>query len=174
MEKSENINYEYLSYFDDMNIRHINIDSGGNLWVCSNDVGGMVQVSRNGEFTFYRSEDSEGMTNRYVMSIELSDGSIAAATINGVYIYKDGQEVEVFDSKDGMDIPQINCLLETEDKKLLCCSDGDGVYVFKDGEMIEHIDSRVGLTSQVVLRAVRCGYGYRQRLSPGIPQGYGS
>ena len=156
----DNINYEYLNYFDDMNIRHINIDSGGNLWVCSNDVGGMAQVSRNGEFTFYRSEDSEGMTNRYVMSIELSDGNIAAATINGVYIYKDGQEVEVFDSKDGMDIPQINCLLETEDKKLLCCSDGDGVYVFKDGEMIEHIDSREGLTSQVVLRAVRCGYGY--------------
>ncbi len=152
--------YDYLDYFDDKSIRHINADSKGNLWVCTNDSGGLVQVSPNGEYSFYHSEDEEGVANRYVMSIELSDGRIAAATLNGVYIYENGKEVEIYNADDGMDVPQINCLLETEDNKLLCCSDGGGVYVFRDGKMIEHIDSREGLTSQIVLRAIHCGRGY--------------
>lgn len=154
------VTYPYLESFNNKSIRHLNFDSEGNLWVCINDSSGLVQVTPEGELKYYRSEDSEGVANRYVMTIELSDGRIAAATLNGVYIYKDGELDELLNIDDGMDVPQINCLLETEDKKLLCCSDGDGVYVFRDGKMIEHIDSREGLTSQVVLRAERCGYGY--------------
>ena len=154
------VSYPYLEFFDNKSIRHMNVDSKGNLWVCTNDSSGLVEVTSDGQYEFYRSEDSEGVANRYVMTIELSDGRIAAATLNGVYIYENKELVEVFDSDDGMDVPQINCLLETDDKKLLCCSDGGGVYVFRNGKMIEHIDSREGLTSQVVLRAARCNEGY--------------
>ncbi len=156
----EDIVHEYLSYFDNRHIRHINVDSKGNLWVCTYDGSELVQVSPTGEFKFYRSENTEGVTNRYVMTIELFDERIAAATVNGVYIYENGKLVDVYDTEDGMEVPQINCLLETEDNKLICCSDGDGVYVFRDGKMIEHIDSREGLTSQIVLRAAHFGDGY--------------
>ncbi|MCR4674582.1 MAG: response regulator [Lachnospiraceae bacterium] len=154
------ISYEYLKYFEGTKIRHMMKDSAGNLWVCTYGMYGLIEVTVDERIIVYGGSEDVENADRFLMSIELSDGTIAAAGMEGIYFISGEQIVDTFKEKDGLEVPQILCLLETDDNKLLACSDGDGVYVLRDGEIIEHIDDRAGLTSQVVLRAVRCGAGY--------------
>ncbi|MCR4999130.1 MAG: response regulator [Lachnospiraceae bacterium] len=155
----EQKDYFWLADFEGARISHIMKDSKGNLWVCTQGGYGLLERKENGEVVTYLGSDVEN-PERFNMTIEMSDGTIAAAGMNGVYYIRDEEIIDQYDEEDGLKIAQISCLLETEDGKLLACSQGDGVYVIRDGEIIEHINKRVGMNSQVVLRAIHCGYGY--------------
>ena len=160
--------YDFLDYFKVENVRHINKDSEGNLWVCLNGSGGLIEVTKDGRTVSYNRivesvenvEEKEVSGESFYMTLELSDGTMAAASMNGVYFFSNEQVVKHYNKDQGMEVPRILDLLETKDHKLLCCSDGDGVYVFRDDKLIEHIDKREGLSSLVVERAATCGEGY--------------
>lgn len=154
------VDYEWLQYFEGVRIRHMMRDSKENLWICTYGSDGLIQIKPTGEVITYHGSDEDQVTERFRMAIEMKDGTIAAAGISGVYFIQDDVVVARYTAEDGMKIPRINALLETEDNKLLACSDGDGVYVFRDNQIIEHIDKREGLTSLVVLKAIHCGNGY--------------
>ena len=159
---NEVIHYDWMDQLADARISHIMKDSKGSLWICTFGEYGILEIRPDGECVTYGGvkDDENATPERFRMAIEMSDGTIAAASMSGIYYIRDEQIVDTFTEEDGLRVPQILCLLETEDKKLLACSDGDGVYVIRDGKIIEHINTRVGLNSQVVLRAIHCGYGY--------------
>ncbi|MCR5640176.1 MAG: response regulator [Lachnospiraceae bacterium] len=154
------MNYEWLKPFEGTRIRHIMKDSRGSLWICTYGGYGLIERKASGETVVYGGSESEDSAERFRMAIELSNGTIAAAGMNGLYLIKDGEVVQSIKEEDGLQVPQIMCLLETDDEKLLACSDGDGIYVIQRGEIVDHINKRVGLTSLVVLRALKCGEGY--------------
>ncbi|MCR5546173.1 MAG: response regulator [Lachnospiraceae bacterium] len=154
------IESDILSKYSGSKIRHMMKDSKGNLWISLYGAYGLVEITTDSREIVYGGVTDVENADRFLMSIELSDGTIAAAGMGGIYYIKDEQIVDTFKGDDGLEVPQILCLLETDDNKLLACSDGDGVYVLKNGEIIEHINERAGLTSQVVLRAIKFGDGY--------------
>ena len=141
-------------------IKHILKDSKGNFWISINGTYGLLEITTDGREIVYKGSREGEDADRFNMCIELHDGTIAAAGMKGIYYIADETVTETFTEKNGLDVSQILSLLETDDQKLLACSDGDGVYVIRNGQIIEHIDDRAGLTSMVVLNAVHCGYGY--------------
>ncbi|MBP5265567.1 MAG: hypothetical protein J6Z06_01945, partial [Lachnospiraceae bacterium] len=157
----EEIHYDWMDNIAEVRISHIMKDSKGSLWICTFGGYGLLEIAPDGTLRTYGVKEDENATpERFRMAIEMHDGTIAAASMTGIYYIRDGAVVDTFTEEDGLRVPQILCLLETDDEKLLACSDGDGVYVIRGGKIIEHINNRVGLNSQVVLRAIHCGYGY--------------
>ena len=144
----------------DNKIKHIFKDSKNNYWICLHGAYGLVEFTADGREIVYKGGADGEDADRFNMCIELHDGTIAAAGTKGIYYISNEEVTGTFMEGNGLDVTQILCLLETDDFKLLACSDGDGVYVIRDGEIIEHIDDREGLTSMVVLSAIHCGYGY--------------
>lgn len=132
-------------------IRHIMRDSKGIVWISTYYQNGLVMYDPKTEnITIYSTEN--GLTDNHVrMALELSDGSIAVATHNGVNIIQDGKIIETYNEENGLTFPMILCLCEGLDGALYAGSDGQGIYVIKDKE-VKHYNYEQGLDSGVILR----------------------
>lgn len=135
-------------------VRNILCDSKGNIWIGTYYNNGLVLYDpKSGEFTSFTQE--EGMTDtRIRMILELSDGSIAASTQNGVNILKDKKVVQTYTEENGLSYPIILCLCEGRDGTLYAGSDGQGFYAIKDGNITQY-GFEQGLTAGVVLRMIQ-------------------
>lgn len=132
-------------------IRHTMLDSGGNIWISTAYQHGLVMYNPATEESIEYSKEN-GLADSYArMSLELSDGKIAAATQGGVSIIENGSVIKSYTSKDGLTNPMILCLCEGRDGTLYAGSDGLGFYAIKD-ETVTHYGFDEGLSSGVVLR----------------------
>ena len=135
---------------DGIRIRCIKKDSKGNLWLCTHGEYGLVCYQADGTILTYN--ESNGLDAGRVRAVmERKDGSMAAATGNGLYIVENGTVTKHYGQDNGISTTEILSVEEGEDGKLYLGSDGDGIYVI-DGNKVSRIGHEDGLTSGVVMR----------------------
>ena len=148
------IKYDYLKEFKDVRVRHIMEDSKFNLWISTYGTMGLVRISPNDELTYFNSDEKDTLGTRYRQAIELSTGEIVGATNQGLNFIKGDELSDTIGIGKGLNIPRILTMVEDDEGRLLCGSDGDGIYVVENGLVVDHIDATDGLRSLVVLRIV--------------------
>lgn len=132
-------------------VRHTMLDSKGNIWISTVYQHGLVMYdTKTSKIVEFHTEN--GLADNYArMTLELSDGRVAAATQGGVTIFENGAAIKSYTSGNGLTNPVILCLCEGEDGTLYAGSDGLGFYAIKDEE-VTHYGFDEGLSSGVVLR----------------------
>ncbi|MCR4590415.1 MAG: response regulator [Lachnospiraceae bacterium] len=151
--------YDFISRFDGIRIRHINLDSKGNLWLSTYGQEGLFRIDNEGKIEVFH-EGKGTIGGRFRYSMELSDGRILAASNTGLnYIY-DGKVTKTLGADNGLDTPQILTMVEDKDGRILAGSDGGGIYIIKDDKVVDNIGTEEGLGTLVVLRIVPYNEGY--------------
>jgi len=145
---------------DGVRVRSLMADKAGNLWLSTYGEDGLVCMTASGEIVCYNEMNTGTMGSRFRSAIELSDGTVVAASSTGLSYIKDGKVVCVVGEEDGLTNPQILSLYETEDGKVLAGSDGDGIFVLENGKVINCISYKNGLPSQIILRICAFKGGY--------------
>ena len=138
---------------DGIRIRNLMKDSKGNLWISAYaDYGLICYNADTGEYTSYMRKD--GLAHDQVrMSMELSNGDVAAATNGGVSILHNGSVLKSYSSAQGIQNETILCLAEGEDGSLYAGSDGNGIYrIDLNTDEVVNITTDDGLQSGVILR----------------------
>ena len=145
---------EITEYLAGQRIRDIFLDSSENIWFSTftSDMG-LVCLKPNGDIISLTT--SNGMPhNRVRCCTELPDGSIAAATNDGIAIIENYTVTDVCNDADGLENTVILTVCADTDGTIYAGTDGDGIYVIRDG-MVNHLSSSNGLTSDVVMRIRR-------------------
>ena len=145
---------DITDYLEDQRIRDIFLDSEGNLWFSTfTNNTGLVCLKEDGSIEALTT--ATGMPNNEVRCVcEMPDGSIVAATNDGVAVIEDFDVVDVFDENDGIGNTVTLTVCAGDDGAIYAGTDGDGMYVISEND-IRHIDSTGGLTSEVVMRIRR-------------------
>lgn len=150
-------------------VRSLMKDSCGRVWIASYSQNGLVCLEESGQYTCYQQETfPEIPSNRVRCTLELSDGSIAAGTADGLFFVKDGEVTDVLTKADGLTNSQVLALLQGEDGRLYVGSDGAGIFVVQEGQIVDHYSTREGLSSDVILRMVPCKDGMLVVTSNGL------
>ena len=136
---------------DETRIRCIKNDRNGNVWICTQGEKGLICYNPDTEETAVYNSENGIETKRVRTVLECSDGSMAAATSNGLFIIKDGVVAEHYGQDNGISTEEILTVEEGPDGKLYLGSDGDGIYVIDDNK-VSRISYEDGLTSGVVMR----------------------
>ncbi|MBP0954803.1 MAG: HD domain-containing protein [Oscillospiraceae bacterium] len=135
-------------------IRCIKNDSKGNLWVCTHGETGLVCYEPDSDtYTIYNT--ASGLDSSKVRTVlELSDGSMAAATANGLYIIDKGEVTAHYGHENGISTTEILCVAQADSGELYLGSDGDGIYIIS-GSKVRRLGFDDGLTSGVVMQIKR-------------------
>lgn len=156
--------------FEGVRIRNLMKDEDGNIWVSTYGRDGLVCIGKDGGITSYAGDGSgsEALGGRFRFSMELMDGTILAASTDGLNFINNGKVTDTIGVDDGLAVPQILTAVELNDRSILAGSDGDGIYIIKDRKISGHIGTEEGLQSLVVLRIVPCRGGYIYVTSNGL------
>lgn len=133
-------------------VRCIKEDTRGNLWLCTNGRLGLICFRPDGTYECFG--EGEGLTSSHIHTIlELSEGSMAVATSDGVYILREGAVVKNYGRNEGIGNTEILCLTEGEDGILYAGSDGGGIFsIDLKQEIVTNISREDGLTSDVIVQ----------------------
>lgn len=132
-------------------VRCITKDRDDNLWFSTYGQYGLLRCDPQGNISTVTS--AEGLSSSRVRSaIQLSDGSMAAATSNGVSIVQNGQVVRTYGEKDGLRNLEILTLCELPDGTLCIGTDGGGLYLVRNGAIDDCLSQEDGLLSDIILR----------------------
>ena len=159
-ETYEKKEYEFLSEFDGVRVRHIFADSAGYVWVSTYGKDGLVRIDRQHNIQCFNETTAGTVGGRFRFVTQLSDGKLLAASNMGLSYIDQGQVVDTIDETEGLTTPQILSIVEADNGDILAASDGDGIYVIRDGKIIDNIGVDDGLLTLVVLRIIRCDVGY--------------
>ena len=142
---------ELTALLPGLRVRHVLGDSQGRLWCATYSNYGVVCYDPGtGAIQCFNQDNGLG-SNRGRVLLELSDGSMAVGTQDGLGIIRDGTVVRIYGKEEGVETLAILCLTETADGTLLAGSDGGGIYAVRDGKVTNHgFDD--GLNEGVVLR----------------------
>ncbi len=151
--------YDFISRFHDVRIRHIMEDKEKNLWFSTYGADGLICLKPDHSISIFH-ESNGTLGGRFRSSLQLSDGRIVAASSTGLSFIQNNKVVKTLGETDGLSSAQILCLTELEDGSLLAGSDGNGIYVIQNDKVVDNIGLEDGLTSLVVLRIVKCTSGY--------------
>ncbi len=152
--------YPYLSYFENIRIRHIMEDSQHQLWISTYGPDGLVRVDADGEVKLFNESSAETLGGRFRLSMEHSDGTVYAASNMGLNVIRGDEVISTIGQDEGLESAQILTMVEKPDGTILAGSDGEGIYLIRDGSVIGHIGPEEGLETLVVLRIVPCRDGY--------------
>ncbi|MGN1305371.1 MAG: ATP-binding protein [Oscillospiraceae bacterium] len=134
-------------------IRNIMEDSKGYIWISTYGPDGLVKYDPKDKTAKLFNEYSAGTNgSKFRFSIELSDGSIFAASSTGATYISDDKVMHTVSADYGLDNPQLLCAVEMPNGRVLAGSDGDGIYVLEGGRIYYHIGSEK--ISPVILRIV--------------------
>lgn len=133
-----------------MRVRHLICDSLGRIWAaCYSEAPVICYDPSDSSVRRFTVED--GITNESArVLLEMSDGSIAAGTQDGLCIIAQDGTVKSFPN---LSAAAVLCLLETDSGSLLVGTDGDGVYELVD-DFSSHYCAQE-LNGSVVLRITR-------------------
>lgn len=145
-------------------IRHLFVSSKNELWISTYGDYGLVnycpELPSGEQIRSFTTDISEVSTNRFRCVTELSDGTIAAGTCEGLNLIQNHKLVQTITHEDGLENAQILCLYPNEDGSLYLGTDGAGIYLLKNGELTEHITTEEGLTSNVIMRMTKYEDGF--------------
>ncbi len=134
-------------------IRCMYVDERNHLWICTYGLG-LVEYAPDGESWEYNAENGS-FGNRARIVTGLSDGSIIAASDNGISFIKDHQITGTIGMDEGLINSTILTITERSDGSILAGTDGDGIAVLRDGKVSEILTREDGLSSGVILRTVK-------------------
>ncbi len=145
---------ELIEKYEGIRIRCIVADSKGNVWITSySDFPVLCYNSADGGIKEFSTENGlSGDKGRVVT--EFSDGRIVVGTQNGIDVIQNGELVESYTHKDGLDNPTILCIYEGDSGEIVAGSDGNGIYVIDNGN-VTHYGFEQGLSEGVVLKMLR-------------------
>ncbi len=147
---SNRLENELTRELEGIRIRCIKKDSQDNIWICTHGEKGLICYSNDKKITSIAAAD--GLDVLKVRDVlECNDGSIAAATSDGLYIIKDNKVVKHYGTESGINTLETLSIEQGPDGKLYMGSDGDGIYVV-DNNKVSRIGYEDGLTSGVVMR----------------------
>lgn len=146
---------EFTAMTDGYRVRSVFADSKDGLWLCT--YSGLIHYSSDGSIRCYNTETDGVTSDRFRCITELSDGTIAAGTADGINFIEDGNIVGTLNSDDGLDNTQILSIVESNDGTVWAGSDGSGIYIISDGKLTGNYTVDNGLSSNVILRIVPCG-----------------
>ncbi|MCR5830257.1 MAG: HD domain-containing protein [Lachnospiraceae bacterium] len=133
-------------------VRCIMFDSKGSLWFCTYGVG-LIKYDISENIVDYGSSDY-GIGTRVRVARELSDGSIAVSSGNGLTYIRDGKAPVNIPFGGDLGSSGILTLCESGDGRLLLGTDGNGIIAVKGQKVLEHIEKSESLRSGVILRLV--------------------
>ena len=140
---------DLLEYLDGIRIRSIIRDSKNRIWICTARVHGLIRYD-NGVITEFTEDD--GLTSETVRVVsECRDGSMLAATNNGINVIEGDRVVRSYGQEEGLDVRLILTITEGYGHELIAGSDGGGIYVIKE-DGISQIGTEEGLTSGIIMR----------------------
>ena len=146
-----------LKDFDELRIRHIMEDSSGNIWISTYGPNGLIRISGDGSAKVFNDKNTHTLGTRFRQAIELSNGEVVGCTNQGLNFIKGDELVDTVGVADGLETPRILTMVEDDDGRLFCGSDGGGIFVVEKGKVVDHIENSDGLKSLVVLRIVPIG-----------------
>ena len=146
------VNNDLTDYIGDSRVRYLMEDNDHNLWISTFSFDrGLVCYTQDGEIKAYTVDT--GMPSNEVRGTSLaSDGSVIAATNNGMAIIKNDKVKKVI----GQGYPGVSdtvflSAIEGDDGKYYIGTDGDGLYIAdKDG--VTRLGRDDGLLSDVIMR----------------------
>lgn len=154
-------------YFRNVRIRHLMEDENGNIWVSTYGPEGLVCILPSGEIRSF--QNVEGILgSRFRFTLALADGSILAASTEGLSFIQNGKVTGTVGVEDGLQVPQILSAVQREDGTILAGSDGGGIYLIRDGAVTGHMGTEEGFQSLVILKIVPCGEQYLYVTSNGL------
>lgn len=133
-------------------VRCVMVDSQNNMWVSTYGNLGLVCQYADGTIQYYN-EENGAVGSRFRSTLELKDGTIAAASSTGITFIKNRKITHNIGEKQGLTNPQILSMYENEDT-LYAGSDGDGLFLIKDYKVAGSITADDGLPSQVIMRII--------------------
>lgn len=139
-------------------VRSLLTDSENRLWVCT--YNGLICYTAEGDIRCYNMETDNTTSDRFRCITELTDGSFAAGTADGINFIKNGKLTGSLTARDGLANTQILSIVEGIDNRVWAGSDGSGIYVIEDGKLVENYTVDNGLSSNVILRIVPHEDGY--------------
>ncbi|MCI5751720.1 MAG: response regulator [Oscillospiraceae bacterium] len=150
-----NSEYDVLEEMTDgTRVRCIYTDSAGGLWLCT--YNGLINYTAAGEIKQYNTGNCGVTSDRFRCIAELSDGTFAIGTADGINFIKDDRLAGTITGEDGMGNTQILSVAEGYDGSVWAGSDGSGIYVINDGRITEKYSTENGLPSDVILRIIPC------------------
>ena len=153
------IENEITEMLKGVRVRSVMKDSEGTLWFCTYGKTGLVSVNKKG---YVRSlNTNRGTTDdRFRCMTELSNGTIAVGTADGLNFVDDDHVIGTVTKDDGLENSQILSLCEDGDGNLYAATDGAGIYVIRNNKIVKNIGIEDGLTADVVLRLVPYRNGF--------------
>lgn len=143
-------------YLKDIRIRNLMEDSKGNIWISSYGKDGLIELKEDGTIETYNEINKHTEGGRFRSTLELSDGTIVAASTTGLSFIKDGSVIKTMGEKEGL-TTQILSMIETSEGAILAGTDGNGIIIIDDGKIVLQYGKKSGMESLVVLRIVPCG-----------------
>lgn len=148
-------------------IRNLTVDTKNHLWIAISGDEGLLDVAP--DFTVKEYNPQKGtISNRFRTITELHDGTIAATENTGIDFIKNGKVIHTLSENDGLENPQILCLVEQNDNTILAGSDGCGIVYIENYKIKKRITISDGLSSDVILRIVPLSNGYLIVTSNGL------
>jgi len=154
---TQKVENELTAQFDGVRIRCLQVDSRNHLWIATSGKG-VYEEEPSGEMHVYDSQ--KGMLGeKFRMTLELQDGSIAAAGDSGISFIKNGMVTNAIGYDQGLINPKVLSLMQTKDGTILAATNGGGIAIIKNGQLERVIRKTDGLGSDVVLRIVQDSAG---------------
>ncbi|WP_408069914.1 diguanylate cyclase [Butyrivibrio sp. JL13D10] len=145
-------------YLKGVRIRDIMEDSKGNIWISTYGKSGLIEIRADGTIDTFNSRNKMTEGGRFRSTLELSDGTIVAATTTGLNYIRDGRVIKTVGEKEGL-TTQVLSMCEIAEGDLLCGTDGDGIVIVSDGKILYRYGKNDGMESLVILKIVQCGEG---------------
>ncbi|MCR4605350.1 MAG: HD domain-containing protein, partial [Eubacterium sp.] len=140
-----------VEHLKETRIRCIKEDSKKNLWISTytNDLG-LICYTNTGKIVSYTTKNGL-LSNQIRATTESADGSILAATNEGLAVIKNEKVVRTVGKKEGMGNALTLTVEEDSNGDVYLGTDGGGIYVVSGNNLI-HKGRDDGLTSDVILR----------------------
>ncbi|MGN0675429.1 MAG: two-component regulator propeller domain-containing protein, partial [Oscillospiraceae bacterium] len=146
---------ELIKMTDGYRVRSVFADSKDGLWICT--YSGLIYYASDGSVRCYNTETDGVTSDRFRCITELSDGTAAVGTADGINFIKDGNIIGTLTAGDGLENTQILSIVEGSDGTVWAGSDGSGIYIISDGKLMGSYTVENGLSSNVILRIVPWG-----------------
>ena len=127
-------------------------DSKGSLWICSYGMG-LIRVDEDGGIVSF-SDKFPDLGTRVRVCKELSDGSVAVGSSEGLFFFAGDTCQGIIPFSDSFGYAQVLCMMETPDGTLYAGTDGNGIVIVNPSGPVGNIGRDEGLTSEVILRMV--------------------
>jgi energy-coupling factor transport system substrate-specific component len=147
---------DHPTYLKNVRIRDLMEDSKGNVWVSTYGKSGLIELKADGSLESFNIRNNNTEGGRFRSTLELSDGTIVAASSTGISFIKNGEVTSTIGEKEGL-TTQVLSMIEYKKGGIVAGTDGDGLIVIKDGKIEKKFGKDDGLDSLVILKVIPCG-----------------